>query len=184
MDDTPLGLPGRPGKPESGVRILPPEYRLQAMVKVPTGRTRDEMVAQAEGVIRAAAANYPKILAADLARLREMLALWTHDQRNPDHWLGIHKIAHDLKGLSGTFGFGAVCAVASSLSTLTHFLSPDSRTRPEIIPALTAHLDALTVLGAAPAATGTNILIAELESTVVRLLARHGDAEWQSRGVR
>ena len=76
----------------------------------------DEIVAEASASLERLAADYPDIVAAGLATMREAVASTVDGDRQAIQ--RIDKEAHDINGQAATFGFPLLGTIASSLCRL------------------------------------------------------------------
>ncbi len=132
---------------EPKVRFYRFANRLQSKTGVPagtTGRISPEALAKAQTAIDEMAQDYPDWAIGQLDQLadRHKRLVFSPDAR-AEHYKEIHRIAHDMKGQGGTFGYPLVSSISESLYRTTTTEAKYTDSEVEIVK---AHIDSIRVI--------------------------------------
>jgi chemotaxis protein histidine kinase CheA len=96
-----------------------------------------DILARAEAALTALSSQYPVWRENDLAAMRTLLQVARHrpDDRQ-DLWRELAAIAHNVKGLAGTFGFPRISELAADLHERTAAIPPAAPADPETVAAM------------------------------------------------
>lgn len=133
--------------PEPKVRFYRYANRLQSKTGVPagaTGRISPEALSKAQAAIDEMAQDYPDWAIGQLDQLadRHKKLVFAPDAR-AEHYKEIHRVAHDMKGQGGTFGYPLVSSIAESLYRTTTTEAKKTDAEVEIVK---AHIDSMRVV--------------------------------------
>jgi hypothetical protein len=133
--------------PEAKVRFYRFANRLQSKTGVPagaTGRISPEALIKAQAAIDEMAQDYPDWAMGQIDQLaeRHKRLVFSPDTR-PEHYKEVHRIAHDMKGQGGTFGYPMVSTIAESLYRTT---STEARYTDAEVEIVKAHIDSIRII--------------------------------------
>jgi chemotaxis protein histidine kinase CheA len=148
MTDTGTG-PGAEGVGERDAKIRFYRFanRLHAKTGLPPGATArisPEALQKAQVAIDEMAQDYPDwaMVHVDQLAERHKKLVFSVPSR-PEHYKEIHRVAHDMKGQGGTFGYPLVSTIAESLYRTTGEAAKFSDAEAEIVK---AHIDSIRVV--------------------------------------
>lgn len=103
-----------------------------------------EMRSAADRVMGSLASDYPALAMADLNRMAKLVQTAREDAgKAADALRAIHRIAHDMRGQGGSFGYPLMTRIAASLSLLTENAK---RHDAEMLGVVRAHLEAMRAI--------------------------------------
>lgn len=104
-------------RPSPTVRILAPDERLRHKVHSPAGLAPDTMISRAATAIDAMRDGYRHRLAEKIGAISDLLQMpgIADPVGGAPLRAQTYRLAHDIKGTAGTFGFALASAVAGSL---------------------------------------------------------------------
>ena len=129
------------------IRFYRFKNRLHAKTGLPPGvtaRISPEALRKAQAAIDEMAQDYPDWAMGQVDQLaeRHKKAVFSETARS-EHYKEIHRIAHDMKGQGGTFGYPIVSTVAESLYRTTGENAKFTDSEVEIVK---AHIDSIRVV--------------------------------------
>lgn len=141
------------------VEFTPPSYVLKAK-SPPTGKPLTEALQEAGAALDDLANDYPLQALARVADLEGALHALPADGAAGDALGKIYAIAHEMRGLGGTFGFPLVTDIADSLCAL---LEDRTEASAPLREAIGVHVDSLRLVLSEPiigdgGARGTELL--------------------------
>lgn len=139
------GLEAPPGNTK--VRFYRFSNRLRAKTGVPPGaaaRISPEDLQKAQSAIDEMAQDYPDwaIGQVDLLAEKHKRLVFSPEAR-AEHYKEIHRIAHDMKGQGGTFGYPLVSTISEALYRMTDNKAKHTDAEVEIIK---AHIDSIRIV--------------------------------------
>ena len=108
------------------------------------GNLTPEMRSAADRAMGSLAGDYPALALADINRMVQLLqAAKERTEKAGDALRAIHRIAHDMRGQGGSFGYPLMTRISASLSLLTeHARRHDA----EMLGVVRAHLEAMRAI--------------------------------------
>lgn len=132
----------KPEKAEQLVEFVHVQNRLRK--KVGDGTQFDPIIfVRAKEVIKNLAASYMDVALQDVRELQNILKLATAARDPSQHMTTMYKLAHDVKGSGGSFGFPLISRVAESLCWFIEGMANPAETDFQIIK---FHLDSLMII--------------------------------------
>ncbi|MGE4221101.1 MAG: Hpt domain-containing protein [Alphaproteobacteria bacterium] len=108
------------------------------------GNLSAEMRSAADRAVGTLATDYPALALTDINRMLQLLQSAKSDPaRAADTLQAVHRIAHDMRGQGGSFGYPLMTRIAASLSLLTENAR---RHDAEMLGVVRAHLDAMRAI--------------------------------------
>ena len=148
-EGTDSGNAGAPagGAAERKVRFFRFTNRLRAKTGLPKGATAQiapESLKKAQAAIDEMAEDYPDWAIGQVDQLAEKhkRLVFSPDAR-PEHYKEIHRIAHDMKGQGGTFGYPLVSTIAEALYRIT---VKDAKYTDAEVEIIKAHIDSIRIV--------------------------------------
>lgn len=118
------------------------DQSLSKKVLTGMGKTRDEMIAQADSMVAAMKQDYLQQLDQALADLTQALADYRDgDQSENGAWHRMYRIGHEQRGLGGTFGYDLASQICDALCSLLERATP---AQPKIDASIETHVTALS----------------------------------------
>lgn len=138
--------PPPPKKPSGGksggnLTVYKPDTRLKAKVATGRGKTREEMIAEADTLVTGMKEQYLGQLKTAIDGMRGLIdKIERGDGGRPALLQDLYRIAHDQRGLGGTFGYTLITQICDSLCGLIDRADP---AHPKLGMALDTHLNGL-----------------------------------------
>jgi HPt (histidine-containing phosphotransfer) domain-containing protein len=102
------------------------------------------LITQAEEAVAGLTASFHEWAQRDLSALEEQLEGYAKDGEGGGEAVrGMHRIAHDIKGQGGSFGYPLLTTISASLSGYLEGGNPEGGIDPRIV---RAHIDAMKVV--------------------------------------
>ena len=131
------------GPPPSRATLIKRPNTLKAKVGS-GGELTPQMRSAADRVLGSLAVDYPALALADINRMIQLLQAAKDEPAKAAEALhAIHRIAHDMRGQGGSFGYPLMTRIAASLSLLTETLT---RYDAEVQGVVRAHLEAMRAI--------------------------------------
>lgn len=129
------------GKTVGTLTVYEPDTRLKAKVATGRGKTREEMIAEADTLVGGMKEQYLTQLNTAIGQMRGLIDGLAGEAGDRSARLSdLYRIAHDQRGLGGTFGYTLVTQICDSLCGLIDRADPG---HPKLVAALETHLNGL-----------------------------------------
>jgi chemotaxis protein histidine kinase CheA len=102
----------------SPVRVFNLPNKLKQKASKPGGKSFDDLVAGGDKIVQRVSMNYKHVVEGDVQQLVSMMhRMRTKPAEIDPQFKGIFRVAHDIKGQAGTFGYPLITRVAGSLTS-------------------------------------------------------------------
>lgn len=122
--------------------VITPPHELRKAV-APAGDVEDDPVARAEAALANLSGEFSSWMDAECDRLEAARQEVTRDGFSKSTHEGLFRVAHDIKGEAGTFGYPAVVGVADSLCRLLEHTPEMTRIPLQLVD---QHVDAIRAI--------------------------------------
>lgn len=135
------GTGKKDGKSPGKLIVYEADTRLKDKVGTGRGKTREEMIAEADTLVSGMKAQYLAQLDTAINEMRRLsTALASGNGDRGETLSALYRIAHDQRGLGGTFDYRLITQICDSLCGLIDRADPD---HPKLAAAVETHLNGL-----------------------------------------